>query len=114
MSNINNIKLNFIGDIKFKWLNDYDMYKSFINAIKKGRIPNFIVENLIENFEHTDGLLYTVTMIPEWSLHITVLERYINPDIKANNWNIIAVYPENNSLKLSIMFSNFNNENYEQ
>ena len=90
------------------------MYKSFINAIKKGRIPNFIVENLIENFEHTDGLLYTVTMIPEWSLHITVLERYINPDIKANNWNIIAVYPENNRLKLSIMFSNFNNENYEQ
>ena len=114
MSNINNIKLNFIGDIKFKWLNDYDMYKSFINAIKKGRIPNFIGENLIENFEHTDGLLDTVTMIPEWSLHITVLERYINPDIKANNWNIIAVYPENNSLKLSIMFSNFNNENYEQ
>ena len=114
MSNINNIKLNFIGDIKFKWLNDYDMYKSFINAIKKGRIPNFIGENLIENFEHTDGLLYTVTMIPEWSLHITVLESYINPDIKANNWNIIAVYPENNSLKLSIMFSNFNNENYEQ
>ena len=114
MSNINNIKFNFIGDIKFKWLNDYDMYKSFINAIKKGRIPNFIVENLIENFEHIDGLLYTVTMIPEWSLLITVLEHYINPDIKANNWNIIEVYPENNSLKLSIMFSNFNNENYEQ
>ena len=35
MININNIKFNFIGDIKFKWLNDYDMYKSFINAIKK-------------------------------------------------------------------------------
>ena len=114
MININNIKFNFIGDIKFKWLNNYDMYQSFIKAIKKSKIPNFIVENSIENFEHNDGLLYTVTMIPEWSLHITVLERYINPDIKANNWNIIAVYPENNSLKLSIMFSNFNNENYEQ
>ena len=114
MININNIKLNFIGDIKFKWLNDYDMYKSFINAIKKCRIPSFIAENSIENFEHIDGLLYTVTMIPEWSLHITVLERYINPDIKANNWNIIAVYPENNRLKLSIMFDNFNNEKYEQ
>ena len=89
MININNIKLNFIGDIKFKWLNDYDMYQSFINAIKKSRIPNFIVENSIENFEHNDGLLYTVTMIPEWSLSITILERYINPYIKANNWNII-------------------------
>ena len=53
-------------------------------------------------------------MIPEWSLLTTVLERYINPDIKENNWNIIAVYPENNSLKLSLMFGNFNNEKYEQ
>ena len=65
MININNIKLNFIGDIKFKWLNDYDMYNSFIKAVKKSKIPNFIVENSIENFEHNDGLLYTVTMIPE-------------------------------------------------
>ena len=46
-------------------------------------------------------------MIPEWSLSITVLERYINPYIKANNWNIIEVYPKNNSLKLSVMFGNF-------
>ena len=53
-------------------------------------------------------------MIPEWSLLTTVLERYINPDIKENNWNIIAVYPENNRLKLSLMFGNFNNEKYEQ
>ena len=77
-------------------------------------MPNFIVENSIENCEHIDGLLYTVTMIPEWSLLTTVLERYINPDIKENNWNIIGAYPENNSLKLSIMFDNFNNEKYEQ
>ena len=69
------------------------MYKSFINAIKKGRIPIFMVENSIENFEHNDGLLYTVTMIPEWSLSTTVLEHYINH--------------ENNSLKLSVMFGNF-------
>lgn len=82
-----------INNIKFKWLNDYDMYKSFIKAIKKGRIPIFIVENSIENFEHNDGLLYTVTMIPEWSLSTIVLEHYINP--------------ENNSLKLSVMFGNF-------
>ena len=100
MSNINNIKLNFIGDIKFKWLNDYDMYQSFIKAIKKSKIPNFIVENSIENFENNDGLLYTVTMIPEWSLSTTVLEHYINH--------------ENNSLKLSVMFGNFENEKYEQ
>ena len=86
----------------------------FYKSDKKGRIPSFIVENSIENFEHIDGLLYTVTMIPEWSLLTTVLERYINPDIKKNNWNIIAVYPENNSLKLSLMFGNFNNEKYEQ
>ena len=113
MKDIMNTKFNFIGDIKFNWINDYDIYKSFINAIKRSRIPNFISENSIENFEHNDGLLYTVTMIPEWSLSITVLERYINHDIKANNWNITAVYSENNSLKLSIMFSNFNNEKYE-
>ena len=109
-----NAKFNFIGDIKFNWINDYDIYKSFITAIKRSRIPNFISENAIENFEHISDSLYAVTMIPEWSLHITVLERYINPDIKAKNWNIIAVYPENNRLKLSIMFDNFNNEKYEQ
>lgn len=52
-------------------------------------------------------------MIPEWSLSITVLEHYINHDIKPNNWNITEVYSENNSLKLYIMFGNFNNEKYE-
>lgn len=102
-----NAKFNFIGDIKFNWINDYDIYQSFINAIKRSRIPNFISENAIENFEHKIDSLYTVTMIPGWSLSTTVLEHYVNPDIKENNWNIIAVYPENNSLKLFVMLGNF-------
>lgn len=110
MIDIMNAKFNFIGDIKFKWINDYDIYKSFINAIKRSRIPNFISENAIENFEHIIGSLYIVTMIPGWSLSTTTLEHYVNPDIKENNWNIIAVYSENNRLKLSVMFGNFDNE----
>ena len=72
----------------------------FYKSDKKGIIPTFIVENSIENFEHNDGLLYTVTMIPEWSLSTIVIEHYINP--------------ENNRLKLSVMFGNFENEKYEQ
>ena len=51
-----NAKFNFIGDIKFNWINDYDIYKSFINAIKRSRISNFISENAIENFEHISEL----------------------------------------------------------
>ena len=43
-------------------------------------------------------------MIPGWSLSITALEHYVNPDIKENNWNNIAVYPENNRLKLFVMW----------
>ena len=39
-------------------------------------------------------------MIPEWSLSTIVIEHYINP--------------ENNRLKLSVMFGNFENEKYEQ
>ena len=114
MKDIMNAKFNFIGDIKFNWINDYDIYKSFINAIKRSRIPNFISENAIENFEHSIDSLYTVTMIPGWSLSTTVLEHYVNPDIKENNWNIIAVYPENNNLKLFVMLGNFDNENNEK
>ena len=104
MINMMNAKFNFIGDIKFNWINHYDIYKSFINAIKRSRIPNFISENAIENFEHKLDSLYTVTMIPGWSLSITALEHYVNPDIKENNWNIIAVYSENNRLKLFVMW----------
>ena len=104
MKDIMNAKFNFIGDIKFNWINYYDIYKSFITAIKRSRIPNFISENAIENFEHKIDSLYTVTMIPGWSLSITALEQYVNPDIKENNWNIIAVYPENNRLKLFVMW----------
>ena len=112
MKDIMNAKFNFIGDIKFNWINYYDIYKSFINAIKRSRIPNFISENAIENFEHNIDSLYTVTMIPGWSLSTTVLEHYVNPDIKEDNWNIIAVYPENNSLKLSVILGNFDNRKF--
>ena len=47
MKDIMNTKFNFIGDIKFNWINYYDIYKSFITAIKRSRIPNFISENSI-------------------------------------------------------------------
>lgn len=92
MIDIMNAKFNFIGDIKFKWINDYDIYKSFINAIKRSRIPNFISENAIENFEHKMDSLYTVTMIPGWSLSITALEHYVNPDIKKKTIGILLRY----------------------
>lgn len=69
-----------INNIKFKWLNDYDMYQSFIKAIKKVKFRILLLKILLKilNNEHRKYL--------EWRCKMNWHSKYLKSKEYMNSW----------------------------